>query len=63
MARGPEDDESDALRSFAEDTGRSMQDVAREAIRDYIAERVKRRDQILARIVEEDATLLDLLSK
>ena len=57
------DDESDALRSYAEDAGRSMQDVAREAIRDYIAERVKRRDAILARIVEEDAELLDLLAK
>jgi predicted transcriptional regulator len=57
------DEESEALRRYAEDAGRSMQDVAREAIRDYIAERVKRRDEILARIVEEDAELLNLLSK
>ncbi|MGH8962067.1 MAG: DNA-binding protein [Jatrophihabitantaceae bacterium] len=55
--------ETTALRAYADATGRSMQDVAREAIRDYVAERVKRRGEILARIVDEDAELLDLLSK
>ncbi|PZS35701.1 MAG: DNA-binding protein [Pseudonocardiales bacterium] len=57
------DDESAALRTYAQTSGRSMQDVAREAIRDYLAERTKRRDEILARIVTEDAELLNLLSK
>ena len=57
------DDETQALRDFADATGRSMQDVAREAIRDYVAERTKARDEILARIVTEDAALLDLLAK
>jgi predicted transcriptional regulator len=57
------DEEAEALRSYAEATGRSMQDVAREAIRDYVAERRKAREAILQRIVREDAALLDLLAK
>lgn len=57
------DDEARALRAYAEQSGRSMQDVAREAIRDFVTEKAKRRDAILARIVREDAELLDLLSK
>lgn len=36
------DDESDALRRQAETEGRSMQDVAREAVREYVERRVKR---------------------
>jgi predicted transcriptional regulator len=57
------DGETEALRNYAEESGRSMRDVAREAIRDYIGERTKRRAEILARIVGEDTELLDLLSK
>lgn len=57
------DAETAALREYADKAGRSMQDVAREAIRDYVAERTRRRDEILARIVSEDAALLDLLAK
>jgi predicted transcriptional regulator len=57
------DEEANALRDYAESAGRSMQDVAREAIRDFVTERAKRREAILARIVREDAELLDLLSK
>lgn len=57
------DEEAHALRSYAESAGRSMQDVAREAIRDYVAERTRTRDAILARIVREDAALLDLLAQ
>lgn len=57
------DEETDALRHYAEATGRSMQDVAREAIRDYVGERKKARDVILRRIVSEDAELLDLLAQ
>ncbi|MCD2187880.1 ribbon-helix-helix domain-containing protein [Actinomycetospora soli] len=33
------DDESDALRRRAEIEGRSMQEVAREAVREYVDER------------------------
>lgn len=57
------DDETAALRAYAEATGRSMQDVARQAIRDYVAERGKARAAILKRIVDEDAALLDLLAQ
>lgn len=39
------DDESDALRRRAEREGRSMQEVARAAVREYI-ERVSRRELI-----------------
>jgi predicted transcriptional regulator len=57
------DEESEALRRYATETGRSMQDVAREAIRDYVRHRIEAREEILARIVREDRDLLDLLAK
>ena len=57
------DEEADALRDYAQNSGRSMQDVAREAIRLYVSDRNRRRDEILARIVSEDAEALDLLAK
>lgn len=57
------DEEASALRHYAARAGRSMQDVAREAIRDYVSDRAKSRDEILARIVAEDSVALDLLSK
>ena len=57
------DEETDALRAYAQESGRSMQDVAREAIRSYVSDRAKKRDAILARIVSEDRDLLDLLAK
>jgi predicted transcriptional regulator len=57
------DEEAVALREYARETGRSMQDVAREAIRTYVSERSKVRDEILARIIREDSDLLDLLAQ
>lgn len=57
------DSETEALRGYAEMTGRSMQDVARQAIGEYIRERSKTRQAILQRIVSEDDALLNLLSK
>jgi predicted transcriptional regulator len=39
------DDESDALRRRAELEGRSMQDVARQAVRDYV-DQASRRDLV-----------------
>jgi predicted transcriptional regulator len=57
------DEEIEALRAYAEATGRSMQDIARQAIRDCVAERSKNREAILQRIVGEDAVLLGLLAK
>lgn len=40
-----------------------MQDIAREAIHTYLAQRTQARAEILARIVHEDAALLDLLAR
>ena len=47
-----DDDETDALRRRAELEGRSMQDVARQAVRDYI-ERTSRRE-LLDRVLDEE---------
>jgi predicted transcriptional regulator len=57
------EEETEQLREYASSSGRSMQDVAREAIRDYVGERKQRRDQLIARIVTEDKDLLDLLAQ
>lgn len=46
------DDEADALRTRAEREGRSMQDVARQAVRDYV-ERESRRD-LLDRVLDSE---------
>jgi len=46
-----DDGEAEALRRRAELEGRSMQDVARQAVRDYI-ERTSRR-QLLDRVLDE----------
>ncbi|MGF7239367.1 MAG: ribbon-helix-helix protein, CopG family [Frankia sp.] len=46
------DDETDALRRRSELEQRSMQDVARQAIRDYI-ETISRRD-LINRILDEE---------
>jgi len=55
--------ETEALRARAESEGRSMQDVARSAIRDYIAGREGRLQDAIARIRNEDAELLDRLGR
>ena len=57
------DAESEALRAYADATGKSMQEVARQAIHEYVTERRQARDAILKRIVEQDAELLDLLAR
>ena len=46
------DEETDALRRRASREGRSMQEVAREAVREYI-ERSSRRE-LLDRVLDED---------
>jgi predicted transcriptional regulator len=51
-------EETEALRETARREGRSMQEVAREAIAAYVSSRTLRRDEHLARIVAEDAELL-----
>jgi predicted transcriptional regulator len=57
------DDEAEALRAQAAREGRSMQEVARSAIRDYVNRRTVTRQEALRRIVEEDRELLDRLAQ
>lgn len=57
------EEEADALRRKAEEEGRSMQEVAREAIRQYTSGRQQRLRDAIERIRTEDAELLDRLSR
>lgn len=50
--------ETEALRETARREHRSMQEVARIAIDEYVTRRMRRRDEHLATIVHEDAELL-----
>jgi predicted transcriptional regulator len=47
-----DDHETEALRRRAELEGRSMQDVARQAVRDYIEQNSKR--ELLDRVLDEE---------
>ena len=53
----------EALRVRAESEGRSMQDVAQQAIVEYLADRSDRLRAAIARVASEDAELLDRLSR
>ncbi len=53
--------ETEALRETARREHRSMQEVARSAIDEYVTRRARRRDDHLAAIVREDAELLQRL--
>jgi predicted transcriptional regulator len=55
------DEETEQLRLTAEEENRSMQEVAREAIREYTGRHTARRDEALARIIHEDVALLGRL--
>ncbi|QBR91404.1 ribbon-helix-helix protein, CopG family [Nocardioides euryhalodurans] len=55
--------ETEALRAKAEQEGRSMQEVARTAISQYVADRPARLRAAIDRVQVEDAELLDRLSK
>ena len=57
------DEEAAALRRKADEEGRSMQEVARAAIRDYTTDRRARLAMAIDRIRTEDAELLDRLAK
>jgi hypothetical protein len=57
------DDETAALRRKAEQEGRSMQDVARAAINEYVVDRPSRLREAIDRVRTEDAELLDRLSR
>jgi predicted transcriptional regulator len=57
------DDETEALRRKATEEGRSMQEVARAAIADYVSDRPSRLRAAIERVRSEDAELLDRLSR
>lgn len=60
-----DDAETDALRKRAEREGRSMQEVARSAVRDYIETRSKREllDEVLDGELPRFAEALDRLGR
>jgi predicted transcriptional regulator len=51
-------EETEALREAARRERRSMQDIARAAINEYVSRRARRRDEHLAAIVAQDIDLL-----
>jgi hypothetical protein len=55
--------ETAALRRRAEQEGRSMQEVARAAIADYVSDRPQRLRAAIERVRVEDAELLERLSR
>jgi predicted transcriptional regulator len=57
------DAESDALRAKAEQEGRSMQEVARTAIAQYVSDRPQRLLSAIQRVRTEDRELLERLSQ
>lgn len=57
------DAESEALRKRAEQEGRSMQEVARAAIAQYVSERPQRLRAAIDRVRIEDGVLLERLSR
>lgn len=57
------DEESEALRAKAEQEGRSMQEVARTAISQYVSDRPQRLLAAIHRVRIEDQELLERLSK
>ncbi len=57
------DDETAALRQKATQEGRSMQEVAKAAIAEYVSDRPGRLRAAIERVRTEDAELLDRLSR
>jgi hypothetical protein len=57
------DSEADALRRKAAEEGRSMQEVAKSAIAEYVSGRPDRLRVAIERVRTEDAELLDRLSR
>ena len=56
-------EETEALRARAEAEGRSMQEVARQAVVEYSTQRPARLRAAIERIRTEDAELLERLGK
>ncbi len=57
------DSESEALRAKAEQEGRSMQEVARSAIAQYVSDRPQRLMAAIQQVSSEDHELLERLSR
>lgn len=57
------DAETEALRRKAEQEGRSMQEVAKLAIAEYVSERPARLTAAIERVRTEDAELLSRLAR
>ena len=57
------DDDTERLRARAAEEGRSMQEVALTAVRQYLDSRSERLGTFIERIRSEDAELLDRLSR
>jgi len=57
------DEEKAALRDAAAREGRSMNDIARQAIREYTSGRQERLDTLIEEVVTRDATLLSRLGE
>ncbi|MGH3444196.1 MAG: hypothetical protein ACRDPB_02360, partial [Nocardioidaceae bacterium] len=57
------DVESEALRAKADEEGRSMQEVARTAITQYVSERPQRLRRAIGRVRDEDRELLERLAR
>jgi plasmid stability protein len=57
------DEETEALRARAEQEGRSMQEVARAAIAQYVSDRPRRLLSAIERVRTEDHELLERLSR
>ncbi len=57
------DSEADALRRKAAEEGRSMQEVARSAIAEYVTARPERLSAAIEKVRSEDAELLDRLGR
>ncbi len=57
------DEETEGLRRKAAEEGRSMQEVARTAIHDYVGDRPARLRAAIDRVRTEDADLLARLAK
>lgn len=58
-----DEDETEALRRRSERDGVSMQDVAKTAIREYVADRSERLKAATERVRIEDAELLERLGR
>lgn len=57
------DEESEALRAKAQQEGRSMQEVARTAIAQYVSDRPRRLLAAIERVRSEDQELLERLGR